>query len=83
MTSKDKIFQLEQLKKLIHTHDTDKITVNTESIDYAIKLINAIDDIRAEIKTFDYVYIEYCPNGYEKYVSRDDVLNIINKHIGG
>lgn len=42
------------------------------------KIYEAIE----EIKQLDSVNIEYCPSGYEEYISKDDVLEILKKHIG-
>ena len=53
---------------------------NTEE-DKEVKLLTSVlDEIRAEIEKLNYLSIEDGSDGYDKYIDRYDVLQIINKY---
>ena len=57
-----------------------------EAVKMAIKALEReliLDKIRAEIEQINYLSIEDGSDGYDEYINRYDVLNIIDKYKAG
>lgn len=72
---------VEEVKKILDNMYGDwRTDEEKEALSVVINLINALDDIKAEIENYDQFIL--CVNG-QKGIHIDAALKIIDKHING